>query len=1284
MNIVSNISPKRIMELVSRRILLPVLCLISSILIVQSAAAQAIQQFVGTVVDTTKAVVVGAVVTVHNEGTGEDVAVKTTKAGDYTVPYLKTGVYTITTEKPGFAKVSYTHITLDTDKSEKIDFVLSVGSVTESVTVSSAQSEIELSKADRGEIIDSERVTEMPTDGRNVLELFELSPGTLNNHNPQFTRPQDNVAGDLYANGGAVTSAPVQENIDGATNDNTSGSGQGGPGGAFLGYPPPPDSVAQFKVVLNPYDASYGRAGGGAIDISLKSGTNKIHGDMYEFIRRPFLDANNYSYDYAISQGQTAIPSRHKRDQFGMEADGPVSIPHVYNGKDKTFFTFQWEQAYEELPSTSPSINSIPNPKWLTGDFSTAQFVYNVPTNAKVNPCGTGITQCLQPLIIYDPQSPVTTVVDPNDGQTKRAHSPFPGNIIPTNRLDGTGQAMAQFYSQITPNYNPGAGYAPYQNNFSYLPVESDISRNFMVKIDQNFGPKDRGTIRWEYFERYDTNLNEGIPLSNLANQASQQVQPKDNNFAIDEIHTFSPNLILDNKVTLLNGKQGLHSGSQNPNILSLLNLSQHYISNAMWLNVFPSISTSGEINLGGGPPGYTISHNLAYQPSMTYIRGRHTIRVGYDMRLMQTAVPGFSSSNQSFSFTNNFTQHFTPAKGDATGYTSGSGLAAELLGDPNGAGIKYSINPLFSQHYFSFWGQDDWKVTPKLTLNFGVRWDILMAETERFNKLNYAFDFTDPSPIQVSGLPLTGGIRFAGVNGAPRGAYATNWDNIQPRFGAAYAFSYKTSLRAGFGEMFINDQNNDSSNGFSSSATGYTANLTDAQSGVVTDNTYPAGHLSDPFQANSVGNGYVQPTGASLGLATTPGASVNFKNPQFRIPNIWQYSVSLQQVLSRRDFLEIAYSGMKSYNLADSIDHNHVAASWNARCDIERINYPGIRQNCDSSTLAQCPVATVAGLGPPPVCSPAQIVNPFLGVAAFQGTGYYTSGNEPSSILTRPYPQFTSITQDYTNHVHAWYNSMQVTASHNVSKSLSVHASYTWSKTMKAGQVIDVINGVYGRTISANDVPNVVTFSTVFYLPVGRGKAFLGKTNRLVDAVVGGWEISPLYVYTSGKPVGIGSNWEGPNGPGSPIGNISVRRNELPPDGKHSYKRVQTVTPCVAYKDTNLGTITYGPMYTASNCSSPALVRQPNGYAIPSNWVYTGVRVGATHEFDASLSKRFAWNDKLTLQTRLDAFNALNHPNWTNGPNTDPTSIDWGTFGKNGGPANLPRDLQISAKLIW
>ena len=1259
----------------TRSILRYSLCamLLFPILLSRPVRAQTIQQFVGNVTDSSHAVIGGAVVTVHNEGTGEDVVAKTTKAGDYTVPYLKTGVYTVTADKPGFKTLSFTHIQLDTDKTAKIDFILPVGSVNETVTVSDSGAQIELSKADRGEIIDAERVQEMPTDGRNILELFQLSPGTLNNHSPSSTRPEDNVAGDLYANGGAVNSAPVQENLDGSTNDNSNG---------YLGYPPPPDSVAEFKVVLNPYDASYGRAGGAAIDISLKSGTNKLHGDMYDYIRRPFLDAQSYQYDYNVSQGIPGqIPARHKRDQFGLEADGPLYIPHLYNGKNKTFFLIQWEQAYEALPQTGANISSLPNPAWLTGNFSTAQFLYTVPSNAKVNVCGTGVAQCLQPLIIYDPTSPVTSVVDPLDGQTKLAHSAFPGNIIPQNRMDPVGAAMAQLYGQIQPNYNPGPGYSPFQNSYYYLPVEYDITRNGLVKIDHNFGPRDRGTVRWEYFERFSNNLNTGVPASDPANSQLFTIQPKDNNFAIDEIHTFSPTLILDNKVTVLSELQGTHYGSLTPGILSTLNLSQHYIQNAFYNNIFPNITVSnnpfGLISLGGTPKNYNISHNLAYQPSITFVRGRHTIRAGYDMRLLQYANPGNGSSNQSFTFTNQFTQRFASI-GDAQNFSSGSGFAAMLLGDPNGAGIKYSIDPLYSQHYFAFWGQDDWKLTPKLTLNFGVRYDILEARTERHNKLNYAFDFTDPSPIQVPGLPLTGGIRFAGLNGAPRGSYTTNLLNIQPRFGAAYAFSGRTSLRAGFGEMFINNEGNDSSNGFSSSATGYTSTVSDVQSGVFTNNTYPYGHLSDPFPA------YVKPTGSSLGFATTPGSSVNFENPHYQIPSIWEYSVSLQQLLTKRDVLDISYSGTKGYNLVDSLDMNHVAASWNARCDVERVPYPNVRQNCDSSSTTPCPVAQAAGYGPPP-CSPSQVANPFQGVAAFSGSGYYTSGTLSTGALTRAHPQFTSITQDYSNLVHTWYNSLQVVASHTASKNLIVHAAYTWSKTLKAGSVIDIINGVFGRNLSANDTPNVVTFSAVYYVPVGRGKSFLGNTNRIVDAALGGWEISPLYVYTSGKPWSLGTNWEGPYGPGSPIGDLAVHAHDLLPDGQHSYKRLRGVTPCVAYKDTNLGTLIYGPAYTAAGCTAPLAVRTPNGYAIAHNYEYTGVRVAAYHDFDVSLSKRFAWNEKLTLQTRLDAFNVLNHPNWNNGFSTDPTSIDFGTFGKGpSGPGGPPRDLQISGKFIW
>jgi hypothetical protein len=1276
------------------------------------AAAQSTQQFVGNVADTSHAVIAGATVTIHNENTQENLEVKTTGAGDYTVTYLKPGLYTVTVSKEGFETVTKTHNTLDIDKTEKVDFILPVGSVTETVTVSDAGAQIELSKADRGEIIGAERVQEMPTDGRNILELFELSPGTVNLHSPNSTRPQDNVGTDLHANG-LDSSSPVQENLDGVMNDMPSSSG------FDMGYTPPPDSVAEFKVVLNPYDASYGRAGGGAVDISLKSGTNKIHGDLYEYARRPWLDANNYTNDYnhIITPGTPVVKPAHKRDQFGLEADGPVYIPHLYDGRDKTFFTIQWEQAYENLPNTSPNVSSIPDPNWLTGNFGPIGTPGCTPIGTPT--CDPGAeyynatTLSVQPLTIYDPLQYVA-------GSTTQ-HLAFPGNIIPLHctptppntqcsSLNPVGLALAQYYAGIPTNQNLGTaaapflpGVAPFQNNLVNLGVENDISRNGLIKLEQNFGPRDRGSIRWGGFERYDTENANGIPVSNPATQAFHQIQPKDQTYAIDEIHTFSPNFILDNKAVLLNSKLGLLNGTHG-NFLPGLGFSQHFISAQENITQqFPQITGTGYIDLGsGGNTGnWTIAHNLAYQPSITLIHGRHTLRAGFDMRLNQVGQPG-TTFNNAFTASNQYTQQFynnNKQGGDPTNYTSGNGIASLLIGDlsaptaNSGITLKYSVSPFYSQHYYSVWAQDDWKATQKLTLNFGVRYDLLEAPVERHNQLNYAFDTTDvntqinsqvqaqhPSlycsvtpataPGTCLGGAITGGIRFAGVNGAPRGAYATNLLNIQPRFGAAYAFSSRTSLRAGFGEMFITDVSNDSSNGFSASST----YVSSSNNGTPNGNFEPLGNLGDPyaFSATSANpTGTVQPLGSSLGLATTPGSSVNFTNPNYKIPALWEYSVSLEQLLSREDVLDISYSGSREYNGSGSININPPSAAYNAQCDYDRNGDPTSHNLCDG---------TGAGQG--------QVANPFLGNTFFSGS-YSTGSTISRSALSRPFPAFTDITESQANIIHTWYNSLQVAFSHNVSRVLSLHAAYTWSKAMTSGSQIDATNQIYARTIDSNDRPNVITFSTVFYVPVGRGKALLANTNRVVDAVVGGWEISPLYVYTAGVPwTPGGTNW-------IQLSPVGIKAHDIQPNATHPYVRLQGITPCAEYENTvnvknssgvNIPTIQLAPSpsYTEFGCTAPALI-QVNSYAVAHNVVYWGARQGATHEFDASLSKNFAVSERVRFQARLDVFNLLNHPNWNGQYTTSPTSTYFGALRKGpSGPGTPPRDMQISGKITF
>jgi Carboxypeptidase regulatory-like domain/TonB dependent receptor len=1191
--------------------------------------AQGIQQFVGHVADSSGAAIPGATVTIRNEATSVDVVVKTTQVGDYTAPYVKPGIYTITVNAAGFKVVNKTHVQLDVDQSSKIDFTLPVGNVSETVTVNTDSQQIELSKADRGEVIEAERIKEMPLDGRQVLDLFQLSPGAVQANNPTYNRIQDNVSQNLQANG--VTINAVAINIDGSTND---GSGN------YEAYNPPLDSVGEFKVVLNAYDASYGRSAGAAIDLSLKSGTNKIHGTVYEYARRQYLDANTWIYDYS----KAGLKVNHSRDNFGVQLDGPVYIPHLYNGKDRTFFMLQWDQTYENSPSTTPTINSIPNPQWLTGNFAGAQYWDST-------------TQSLMPLTIYDPLSPLTTFVDV-DGKTKTQHSAFPGNIIPSNRIDSVGAGLFQYYNGIKPNYNPGPGYAPWQNNYYWIQVQTFTGRNGVFKLDQNFGQHDRATLSWGGVEIYNITNPNGIPADNPANGIASQVQPSEMRFGLEEIHTFTPNLILDNRVAVNTYKQGLTYGTRG-NYLSDLGFSSNFKNNVFVNNMIPYVSTTS--NLGGNsfialsantPGRHNIGHQLAYQPSVTYIRGRHSIRAGVDMRLLQyttTQPNGQNWPNNQFNFTATWTGQLGPGYSYAPGLTAGNPIASLLLGDPSTGTTGVNIAPFFSQHYVAFWGEDDWKLTPKLTLNLGIRYDLLGARTERHNKLNGYFDTTATNPYG------TGGITFAGVNGVPRGAYSMNLLNIQPRFGLAYAFTPRTSLRAGFGEFFANDESINGNSGFSSN-TAYNNSL---DNGIT-----PYGHLSDPYPS------FIQPTGTSLGTATNIGNSQSFINPNLKIPSIWSSSVSVEQQLTSRDILDISYSSTRAYNLPGSDDLNHVSAAYNAQCDADR-GSPNRVLYCDGSS------------------APAKVANPFAGVAAFSGTSVSNNATISAGQLTRPLLAFSSVTENNLPLVHSWYNSMQVVASHNASKDLTFHFALTWSKNMQAGNIIDTVNRIYGRNLMSNDIPIAITMSGVYYLPVGRGRAFLGHTNRLVDAVVGGWEVSPLYVYHQGNP------WNpNPSTPGQNfriLAPLYVHQHDLPYDSTHAYKRLQGVNPCVGYEDQDTpGLIHPGPSYTASNCNSYAIIRTASAYSVAQNIIYSGVRLPATHEFDVSVSKRFAWNERANLQLRLDALNVLNHPNWSQvggtgsyGFSTDPTNVNWGTIQKGPqGPANAARELQISGKL--
>lgn len=1243
--------------------------LIFGILNARSAGAQTAQQFTGHVLDSTGALIPMAQIVVHNQATGVDVITRTTGQGVYTAPYLKPGMYDITASKDGFTTTKKTDILLQVDQASTIDFALKIGTSSAVVTVNASAAQIELTKADRGEVIDGERIAEMPLDSRNPYALFGLSPGTHDFSNPQYTRPFDGVTDNQYANGSLQQ---PQLNIDGLPAEAGGDSTAGFKTNAAM--VPSIDSVQEFKINLNAYDASYGHSAGSSIDVALKSGGNAFHGVASYYMRRRWLDATPWQTKYTYPVDSASRKPDHKRDQYGFEFDGPVIIPHLYDGRNKLFYMVNYEQMIDIAPNSSYSTYSLPNPAWLTGDFSTATYWSTA-------------TQSLRPLNIYDPLTPLVTIVDPLDGKTKQAHSQFPGNRIPIGRLDPVGVKLAQYLTQVYADQpsqivNPGAGFAPYTNNYTTLQIENDIWRNGTIKLDYAPRPSDQLSARWNWQGRWKhTNSGTGLSPKNDANMNGDGEQPAGHAAGLQWVHTFSPNLLLTAGVALSTQKsrnpQGPTFGN---NFVATLGFASAYYNQLQNIHNFPYITASGLPNSSGYPnEGYVVpvnewlTHSLQTTPNVTFIHGAHTMRAGLEMRFNQWDNPDAVPNNDRFAFSNNFSNQFYNST-DAPNYSSGSAIASMLLGYPNSGTVYSNNHPFYSQHYFAPWVQDDWKLTRRLTLNLGVRWDLLPSRVERFNKLNSIFNPNVLNPVSAqipSGTTalgahpgLMGGLEFANVNGQSRGAYAMNKLNIAPRIGFAYAIGSRMSLRGGLGEDFINDFSENPSVEFGSS-TSYTNSLDNG----LTPYTATTGQgLSNPIPF------VLQPTGSSLGYYQSLGSSLSFYNPRYHIPSQWNYSLSFQAALSARDVIEVSYVGNRSTNTAVSDDLNHISPLWNAQCDVERVGYAAgklsARHLCDDTATGQ-------------------IANPYLGVAAFKGTSYYSSSTLSGSNFTRPYPLFGSITQNGAyNNGRNWYNSLQVTMSHQVSKSLSLHAAYTHAKALSAGSILDTVNRVVSRQVStSNDVKHSVTFSGVAYLPFGRNRLFLSNVNRWVNEAINGWQISPLYTYYSGFPWRPGGNWELS---GAPMG---VAQSVLPRDGSHSFTRLRGATPCVGTRDTDTGAIIPGAAAIAAGCTSIPYVTAPNGYAVTRANIDFGIRQPGAHHLDVALAKNFKipeaskiyLSEATNLQLRVDFLNALNHPNWDQGYQASPTSIDFGTIQKGPtGPTNLPRYLQLSARLNW
>jgi len=909
------------------------LCLLVSSL-TAGLYGQVAQQFLGRVTDNSGAVIPGASVTVINQATQVVSSTQASESGDWVVPYLQPGTYTIRVTAPGFETTTQTDVTLDVGQLRSVNVELNVGRTTQQVTVEANALALDTSSADRGQAITGASVNALPFNSRNVMvaAIPVAGVGSKNGLNNQL--PYGNITSGLVVNSSALSL-----NMDGVNNMST--------GFQTMAYLPLVDTVQEVVVDTTGYDAAaVGYATAGNIDVHLKSGTNTFHGTVYEYYKSTGLDANSYQNNYLDKPRNS-----HKSNQYGFELDGPVVIPHLYDGRNKTFFTIAFEHYHNLTPAniTTSVPGVLGQPSWLTPVGGYYEFPGLVQANGA-------------PITLYDPVSP-----NPAARVSFQSEGAPNGYSIPVSRVNQTALNILKYFpapNQISP------GSPPWQNNyFAELSVPS-IYKNFMIKLDHNLSANDRLAARWGWWNQFQTTNSNGFPAGNPAIYGQLPNGQKFQTFYGEWVHTFNAHAIFDFKTSLeMDEAENKAAVPYNPSSLGLPDVSGG-VTQPSLLDVFPQINLTGFAQMGSTGTTVAVHNTFSMLPSLTLTHGPHDLHIGLDNRYIQIstkqAAGGLSiSSNQQWTQADN---------ANTADPSSGLSLASFMLdnGYLSGGSLVQPAQAFETFHYWGVFAQDNYRVIPKLTLTLGLRYDFPSQAVERHNRYTCGFDPTAPNPVSnaanANGYPngnIVGGVTFCGVNGTPRTQIPRAWYLFEPRFGFAYSLDTKTVIRGGVGGIFNWAAYTGAQTGFSA-----TTSITPSPTTLYTT---PTSTLADPFPG-----GYVSAPGASLGYLAGVGGGISFYYPASRFGETWGYSLGVQRQLTRGDVLDISYVG-KNFTKGPTVDAiNRPSAGWAAQCNAE------------------------TG-GNPALCTASNATNPFKGVNGFQGTSFYTVSKLQGEQLNLP-----------------------------------------------------------------------------------------------------------------------------------------------------------------------------------------------------------------------------------------------------------------------------------------
>jgi Carboxypeptidase regulatory-like domain/TonB dependent receptor len=1004
-----------------------VICL-SAIVFSMAAYGQDVRGTVtGTITDPSGAPVAGAVVTVTNAATNTSATTRTTESGNYVSPFLAPGSYVVTVEHPGFKKFVRQDLVLESLDVARVDVRLEIGATSDSVTVSSETSALQTETATRGQTISGELLENVPTMGRNPFQLAWDAPGIVKTGSFRYLRAFD-IGG---TSGFSINGGKNQENevlLDGISDVQASRQ--------VIGVPII-DSVQEFKVLTNTYDAQYGRTGGGTITIVTKGGGNGFHGNAFEYLQNDKLNANQSELN---SAGTPKSPNH--INMFGFHAGGPVYIPKVYNGKNKLFWSLAYEG--ERQRSADPGVASLPIDAWRKGDFSSL-----------LNAQG-------QPVLIYDP----TTT------QSNGTRMPFSGNIIPSSRINPIASKVFSYY----PEPNTNGSNAAHLNNYVYPSRWVGDMNAWVGRADYQINSKNSFFFR--YSENPYTEYRSLVFVTDLSQK--NPAEPTGNAPLIRNGRnwTFDWTSILNSRMTF-DLRAGLNRWEETTgNVFGAnydptqLGFASSLVSQFTRLQ-FPYF-TLGTYQAAGSSRLLSFSPHDTYtvQPNMNMVVGNHFLKFGFEARRYNdnTINPGMASGV--YNFDKNWTQAVV-GKPDAV---SGNEAASFLLGYPASASVDRNIDPAFIHYYYDTFVQDDWKITRRLTLNLGLRWDYEAPATERYNRMLIGLDLNAASPIasQAQGLNLKGAALFAGVGGNGTGAFQPDKNNFGPRIGAAYLLGDKWVLRGGYGLYYLGQAETGPNQGFS--------NTTNAI--ISTDGLRPAVNLQNAF-ALLPGEQLLPPVGSSQGAASFLGQSVTTNFFDRPLPFSQQYSFDIQREI-KGVLIEVGYSGNQSRKLPVGTNLNYVPTS----------------QLYQSQSYYS-----------------AQVANPMAGL--IPNNAALNGATTARQNLLYAYPQYSQVTLNNLPIGKMRYDGFVSKATKRFSNGLTFIASYTFSKDLEQ---VDLLNmqdlnlpdvsstKLEKRPANQVDIPQKFNFSGVYDLPFGRGRRFGNGMRRSADYVVGGWELNWNY----------------------------------------------------------------------------------------------------------------------------------------------------------------------------